>query len=200
MSTFFRKMRRHGCGLGLAMAAAVAVPAVFAEIKIERVFMPHGAAPSSFAIGLPGGVSFCYDPLRAAVSYVWRGGFVDVTPARPGIGKFTDPVTLLGSMVYRETGAAPLRRGDLSRVPVVEFRGYALHSDTVEFRYTVDGTPVRETIALRADGGALVRRLQIGDGRMPPWWHVAEGRPPLRLEPDAQGALVHEIALGGESR
>jgi len=187
--------------LHLALAAALALTAssALAEVKIERVFMPHGAAPSSFAIGLPGGVNFCYDPLRAAVSYVWRGGFVDVAPARPGIGKFTDPVTLLGPMVYEETGAAPLRQGDLSRVPVVEFKGYTLKNDSVEFRYTVDGTLVREAITMRPDGGALVRRLQIGDGRVLPWWHVTAGRPPVLLESDAEGRWVHEITLGRES-
>lgn len=55
-------------------------------MQIQRIFLPNGASPSSFAVGLPGGVNFCFDPVRGAVSYVWIGGFLDLTPARPGIG------------------------------------------------------------------------------------------------------------------
>ena len=166
-----------------------------AEVQIDRIFMPHNASPSSFAIGLPGGVNFCWDPLRCAVSYVWRGGFIDASPARPGVGKFIDAVKLLGPLVYQESGPAPLRRDDPTREPVVEFTGYTLKEDAIEFRYTVNGRPVREEIRARADGTALVRRLQIeggGDGR---WWHVVEGRPAMELKRDAAGAFVLELPL-----
>jgi hypothetical protein len=61
--------------------------------------MPLDASPSSFAIGLPGGVNFCFDPVRGGVSYAWKGGFVDLAPARPGPGKFINPVKLLAPVV-----------------------------------------------------------------------------------------------------
>lgn len=178
------------------LACLVFLPAaVRAEVLIDRIFMPHGASPSSFAIGLPGGVSFCFDPLRGAVSYVWKGGFIDATPARPGLGKFIDAVKLLGPIVYQETGAAPLRRDPPDRVPVVEFTGYTLHADAVEFRYTVDGQPVREEIRLRADGGALVRTLHVPGGGDARWWHVVNGQPAQALTRVAGGALRLELPL-----
>lgn len=166
-----------------------------AEVQIDRIFMPHNASPSSFAIGLPGGISFCWDPLRCAVSYVWTGGFIDATPARPGLGKFIDAVKLLGPIVYQETGSVPLRHADPAREPVVEFTGYTLKSDAIEFRYTVDGRPVREEIRARADGRALVRRLQIAGGADARWWHVVAGGPAQELKADASGAFVIELPL-----
>jgi hypothetical protein len=167
-----------------------------ADVQIDRIFMPHNASPSSFAIGLPGGISFCWDPLRCAVSYVWTGGFIDASPARPGIGKFIEAVKLLGPIVYQESGSVPLRRVDPAREPVVEFTGYTLKSDAIEFRYTVDGLSVREEIRARADGRALVRRLQIAGGADARWWHAVAGRPAQELKADATGALVLELPLG----
>jgi len=166
-----------------------------AEVQIERTFLPNGASPSSFAVGLPGGVNFCFDPVRGAVSYVWIGGFLDITPARPGIGKFINPAQLLGSIVYRETGVAPLRRHDPTHVPVIEFTGYSLQHDAVEFRYTIGGLPVREEIRARADSTALIRRLHLNDETDARWWHVIEGSPATELKREPAGALVLELSL-----
>ena len=169
-----------------------------AEIQIERTYLPD-AGPSSFAIGLPGGVNFCFDPVRGGVSYAWTGAFLDIGPVRPGTGKFLKPAQPLGPVVYRETGVAPLRRGDPSRAPVVEFAGYTLRDDAIEFRYTVDGAPVREEVRARA-GGGLVRRFHIEGGSDARWWHVADGRPPTELKRESGGALVLEVAFTKEAR
>ena len=160
-----------------ALAFAVASFTAFdsascAEILIERIIMPD-AAPSSFAVGLPGGVNFCYDPVRGGLSYVWQGGFLDVSAARPGAGKLIKPAKLLGEVVYRETGALPLRRGEPGRAPTVVFKGYRLREAAVEFLYTVDGVGVREEVRARPEGEGLIRRFQVeageGDTR---WWYV----------------------------
>jgi hypothetical protein len=177
--------------LGVALSGAVR-----AEVLIERIFMPHDASPSSFAIGLPGGANFCFDPVRGGVSYAWKGGFVDLTPARPGTGKFITAVKLLGPIVYQETGVAPLRRGDPGRVPVVEFTGYAVRDDAVEFRYTVDGVAIREEIHAKPDGNALVRRFHVEDGGDSKWWHVTDAKPATELKRQPNGTFVLELPLG----
>jgi len=177
------------------LLTAVLTSAARAEVQIERAFLPHGASPSSFALGLPGGVNFCFDPLRGAVSYVWTGGFLDLTATRPGPGKFIVPAKLLGPLTYQESGVAPLRRGDPARVPSIEFNGYSLRKDAVEFRYTIDGVPVREEIQARADGTALVRRLHLSVGADARWWYVMDGKPATELKPDSNGALVLELPL-----
>lgn len=185
---------RRVAALALLLTAALASSAP-GEVQIERAFLPHGASPSSFAIGLPGGVNFCFDPVRASVSYIWTGAFLDLSATRPGPGKFIVPAKLLGPLTYQETGVAPLRRGDPARAPQVEFNGYSLRPDAVEFRYTIDGVPVREEIRVRSDGTALVRRLHLSAGTDARWWRVIEGQPATELKPDSTGALVLELPL-----
>jgi len=181
------------------LLAVIASPALRAEVRIERIYLPD-AAPSSFAIGLPGGVNFCFDPVRGGVTYAWTGEFLDLAPARPGPGKFIKPAQPLGHVLYREGGVAPLRRGDPGHVPVVEFAGYAIRGDAVEFRYTIDGTAVREEIRAQSGGGGLTRRFHFETGADSRWWHVVDGRPATELKREADGTFVLEISLGREAR
>ena len=58
---------RPSRGLNAFVLACLAVVAQ-AEVRVERGYFPHGAAPSSFAVALPGGVNFCFDPVRCGVS------------------------------------------------------------------------------------------------------------------------------------
>jgi hypothetical protein len=171
-----------------------------AEVLIERLFMPHGATPSSFAIGLSGGINFCFDPVRCAVSYAWTGGFLDLSATRPGPGKFIHPAKLLGPLVYREVGPAPLRRGDPARAPTLEFAGYTLRDDAVEFRYLLDGALVREEVRANRNGDGLTQRFQIEASRDAVWWYAVDGRPPRELRRDANGALVLEVSFTKEAR
>lgn len=155
---------------------AVLTRAAFAagpeSLLIERTLMPE-AAPSSFAVGFPNGVSFCYDVVRGGVSYVWRGGFVDVTSVRPNAGKAVAPVTLLGKIVYREEGFFPVRPGDPQHGAAFVFKGYRLGENAIEFRYEFGRCEVREEVAPLPDGSGLVRRFRIaGATADEPWWYV----------------------------
>lgn len=191
-----RVARRVRSGTVLALLASLACASLRAEVQIARLFLPLDASPSSFAIGLPGGVNVCFDPVRGAVSYAWTGDFIDVVAARPGPGKFIQPAKLPGPVVYQETGVAPLRRGDPTRTPVVEFTGYTLKSDAVEFRYTVDGVLVREEVRAAAQGAGLIRRFTIAGGSDAKWWHVVEGRPPTELKREGRDTFVLELPFG----
>ena len=172
-------------------ATLLSSPLCRAKVQIERGFMPD-SAPSTFAVALPGGVNFCFDPVRGGVSYAWTGEFLDLSPMRPGPGKFIKPAKLLGPVVYREAGSIPLRRGDPSRVPVFEFAGYTERDDAVEFRYTIDGVLVRDEIRGRP-GGGLTRRFQFEGGADAKWWHVVDGKPATELKRDPSGGFVLEI-------
>ncbi len=191
-----RRRATEAKALPLLICLAALPPAARAEVQIERTFLPHDASPSSFAIGLPGGVNFCFDPVRGAVSYAWTGGFLDLAQTRPGPGKFIHPAKLPGPIVYQETGVAPLRRGDPARAPVVEFTGYTLRADAIEFRYTVDGVPVREDVRASAGGAGLTRRFTIAGGSDATWWHVVDGRPPTELKRESGGTFVLELPFG----
>ncbi len=189
--------RRGGTGPSKHLLAGLllVIGCAHAEIQIERTFLPD-AAPSSFAIGLPGGVNFCFDPVRAAVSYAWAGDYLDLTPARPGPGKFIKAAKPLGAIAYREAGIAPLRRGDPARSPTIEFTGYTLlPNDGIEFRYSVDGVPVREEIRARSDGRGFVRRIRPEGATDAKWWYVVDGQPATELK-RAGDALVVEVFFG----
>ena len=162
-----------------------------AEVLIERTFLPDAHA-SSFAFGLPGGVSFCYDPIRGGVNYAWTGGFLDISNVRP-INKLVKAAVLAGPVVYRESGLSPLRRGDALRAPVVEFKGYTLRDAEVELRYTVDGVAVSETISALPNRAGLRRRFQFDRSAADAtWFYTVENRPALALTMDASGAFVLE--------
>jgi len=173
----------------LVLLLTLLFPTLRAEVRVERVLLPEGATPGSFAVALPGGVNFCYDPAT--------GGFLDLAPARPGPGKFIAAARLLGPVVHREDGPAPLRRGRPETAPALVLTGYTLRPAAIEFRYTLDGVPVREELSARPDGRGLVRRFQPAAGGDARWWHVIEGRPPAALGRDAAGALILEVSWEG---
>ncbi len=175
----------------LACAVLACAPAPRAEVLIERTMLPDAHA-SSFAFGLPGGVNFCYDPVRGGLNYAWTGDFLDITHVRP-VNKLIKAAELRGPVVYRESGLAPLRRGDARTPPAIEFKGYTLRDAEVELRYTVDGVPVRETIAALPKGAGLRRTFRFdGAGADAAWFHVVEGRPATTLTRAASGAFVIE--------
>lgn len=179
--------------LALAPFASRAQPVLApGEVQIERTMLPDARA-SSFAFGLPGGISFCYDPTRGGLNYAWTGGFIDLTNVRP-VNKLIKAATLVGTVVYRETGQSPLRRGDAAREPVVEFKGYSLRDSAVELRYTVDGVPVSEEIRARPSGDGLVRRFRFdragGDAT---WYYAVAGRPAVALTKDVAGVFTLDV-------
>lgn len=183
---------------GLFWVNRRAVPG--AELRVERTYMAD-AAPSAFAIGFANGVSFCYDPVRGGLNYVWDGGFVNLAPVRPGMGKLIQPAGLLGAVVYRERGAAPLRHGDPARVPLVQFQGYRVGDNLIEFHYTLDGATVREEIRPRPNGDGLTRRFRF-DAPAASWWYLPgpqEGAPLSAPagQPEA-GGFRFDVAAGGE--
>jgi len=177
-----------------ALLLLALIPALRAEVQLERTFLPDAHA-SSFAFGLPGGVNVCYDPVRGGVNYAWTGGFLDITNVRP-VNKLVKAAVPLGPVVYRETGAAPLRRGDALRAPVVEFKGYTLQAAAVELRYTVDGILVRETLSALPRGAGLRRTFRVERGGADAgWFYAVEGRPATALTRDASGAFTLDVTF-----
>lgn len=185
-------LRRLGAGLLLAGCALLAAPAARAEVEIERTFLPEAHA-SSFAFGLPGGVNVCYDPVRGGVNYAWTGGFLDIANVRP-VNKLLKAAVPLGPIVYRETGPAPLRRGNALHVPVVVFKGYTLFAAAVELRYTVDGLPVRETLSALPGGSGLRRTFAVGKTESDAtWYYTVAGRPATAFTPGASGVFTLDV-------
>ncbi len=179
----------------MADARAAEVPPGFAGVLIERGYLPE-AKPNAFAVGFTEGVSLCFDPVRGGLNYAWTGGFVDVAPIRPGMGKTVAPVTLLGEVVYRETEETPWRVGRADRVPAVRFRGYSVAADRIEFVYTIDGFEVREEIVPRG-GSGLVRRFVVSGGGGPVWFRPEAAQGVLAVRGATADAGGHRLDGAG---
>ncbi len=137
---------------------------------VIRWDMPE-ATPAAIAVGLPGGVSYCFDAGESRLRYVWRGGFVDMTRTlltkKSRATNLTETAAIVGEVFFRE-GPAPIRVGERERIPQRRFRGYRLVESVPEFHYQLDGIDVHEQIAV-TDGG-IVRRFRIPDVDQPMWF------------------------------
>lgn len=173
------------------MIAGLAAAAAAEEVLVQRTMLPE-CGPSSFAVALPGGLGFSYDPGRGGVNYVWRGGFVDLGPTWKA--KINHPATVPGPIVYREQARFPLRLRPGAGEPVCVFRGYVLLPDGVEFHYLLDGVPLREEIRPAPGGGGLVRTFRT-DTAVPGWSYLVEAQPGVRLSAPAGGWNEARTAL-----
>ncbi|HRE82105.1 MAG TPA: hypothetical protein PLN52_13735 [Opitutaceae bacterium] len=143
----------------LALPFSVSPPAETPQVI--RTFMPE-ATPSSFAVTFANGINICYDPVRGSTRYAWVGPGIDLSPARPGNGKFIKAASLQGTLVYQEDEDAPLRVSLNGQTPEVVFKGYQILPDSVVFYTLVDGVPLSEEIQPRSDGRGIVRRFRRG--------------------------------------
>ena len=141
---------------------------------VIRWDMPE-ATPAAIAVGLPGGISYCFDAGESRLRYAWRDGFVDMTPTlfakKNPATNLTETAAIVGEIFFRE-GAYPIRVDDRDRIPQRRFRGYRLVDSVPEFRYEVDGVAVRERID--RNGAGLVRRFLIPRVDRPMWFVPAE--------------------------
>jgi hypothetical protein len=116
-----------------------------------------GSGPKSIAVGLPGGVSYCFDAEACRIRYAWTGGFLDVAAVWSGRGGGLP--RLAGKKFYTSPKLFPIRLADPSRDPSVKFLGYRIVDRLPQFRYLVDGVEVRELV--RAAPGGIERAFEI---------------------------------------
>ena len=130
---------------------------------VIRWDMP-GATPAAFAVGLPGGVSYCFDAGESRLRYAWLGGYVDMTGTlfekRDSETRLTRTADLVGEIFYRSQGF-PLRVGQVERIPQRRFLGYRLVEGYPEFHYQVDGIDVYETVRATADHDGVISEFRI---------------------------------------
>lgn len=153
----------------VALAARSAALAQDAVLRIQdrpvvqRGFLPD-SSPRSIAVGLPGGVSFCFDAAECRLRYAWSGGFLNMKPTWHDRG--AAPPELVGAKFFTAPDSMTLRAGDRSAPPRVKFRGYALSKGLPEFRYQVDGADVKQRITA-AEGGGLCCIFAVSDTAAP---------------------------------
>ena len=132
---------------------------------ISRTFMPE-SSPVSIAVGLEGGISYCFDTALLMLRYAWTGGFVDNSEVFKG-HVANQRAKLKGTVIYRTEPPRSLRMGTRGPLGEGEFRGYRMVEGGPRFRYTVDGTEVREHVTPVPDGPGLKRTFQLEDATRP---------------------------------
>jgi mono/diheme cytochrome c family protein len=156
-----------------AALGSEAKPVPGKQAIVIRWDMPE-ATPAAIAVGLPGGLSYCFDAGDVYLRYAWSGGYLDMsgTLLRKTDGRKNTPTAaLVGSVFWRAEGV-PFRVGERDRIPQRRFRGYRIVDGRPEFRYEIDGVEVRETLS--AAEGALLRELVVATVEGPLWF---EGEP-----------------------
>ena len=156
---------------------------------VVRWDMPE-ATPAAIAVGLPGGISFCFDAGESRLRYAWRGGFIDLS--RTLLSKknretnLTQTAEIIGEIFFRE-GVYPIRSADRERIPQRKFRGYRLIESIPEFRYDVDGVRVYERI-IPIEGG-FARHFRL-DGVEQPMWFVPAETDGVEIHSTLDGFLI----------
>ncbi len=156
------------------------MPVATDRAVVVRWDMPE-ATPAAIAVGLPGGVSYCFDAGAVRLRYAWLGGFVDLSPVlhhkKNKETNRTETARIVGDVFFRE-GPYPFRVGHREQIPQRRFRGYRLLDSVPEFHYEVDGVEIRELIQPIA--GGIVRRFRIARVSEPMWF-VAPSHPGVRM-------------------
>lgn len=130
-------------------------PPVLNQARVVRVLLPD-ASSRSMAVGLPGGLNFCFDAETCSVRYAWSGGFIDVSPERGnGTGRGGGVCRPLGTIwKVGDSGNPTLSLGTSDPAP--DFTGYRVDGPSVEFSFTVNEVAIRQRISAAPGGDGLV--------------------------------------------
>lgn len=142
-----------------------------------------GAVPRAVAVGLPGRVSYVFDPEACQFLYAWSGGFLDMTPGWNGRGNSHG--RRVGNVFYTAPAGPAVYVESLGQRPRTEYRGYVLAKDGVEILYAVDGVEIRERVTGRGSG--IVRTFEA-EAAGKAVYVVFGDDPAVRIEA-AEGAL-----------
>ena len=137
---------------------------------MARVNMPD-ASSRAIAVGLPGGVNYCFDAETCVVRYGWTGGFLDVGPDRGnGRGRGGGVCRILGKRFNVGADGFPLSLllGGTQVVP--KFRGYRRTPHGPVFHYEFSGQIVEQSVAPLPEGTGLHYTFRF---RKPPEHRVA---------------------------
>jgi len=123
---------------------------VGAHPNSKRIQMPNsgsGDSKRSLAVGLPSYRNFCFDANNGGVQYAWTGAFLDYGPmVANGSGRGDSPGQPLGETFDVGGVDYPLRLGNATIEPEVEFLGYRETPHPPELHYTVDGRRVTQEV------------------------------------------------------
>jgi hypothetical protein len=154
---------------------------------LQRGFLPD-SSPRSIAVGLPGGLSYCFDAESCRLRYAWSGGFLNMKPTWHERG--AAPPKLSGEKFFIAPDTFIPRLGRKDARPVVKSLGYQLVDGLPEFRYTLDGVGVKQRIE-PAPARGLLCAFEMDETGSDVWLQAPSGVAVAAggkdLTPDAEG-------------
>lgn len=152
-----------------------------ARAIVQRTYLPD-AYPGALAVTMPGGPTFCFDPVRGGVSQINDGDFVDLRPR--WITKRGEPARVSGEVFYRDATRGLFWMAADGSEPPFKFRGYSVEGPYPELYYKVGDREVREQVLPLASGMGILRKFRVGPGTQPIWY---KSEPQTGAEVTAKG-------------
>lgn len=121
------------------------------EALVIRCFLPN-ATPASIAVGMPGGLSYCFDAGTSRLAYAWRGGFLDLSP---NLKKEALLARLLGEIFFTTPEDFGFRLESSGESIDRRFRGYRIVDGFPEFLVRAGNIDVRQRFTLPENKYAL---------------------------------------------
>src|SRR6185437_7501761 len=101
---------------------------------VQRCYLDGGgingkyrAVPRAVAVGLPGLVSYVFDPDLCQLDFAWSGGFIDMTHGWSGRGDTHG--RRLGTPFYNAPAGSPIYINSLEQKPTLNYLGYSTLHD-----------------------------------------------------------------------
>jgi azurin len=111
----------------------------------------------SIAVGMPGGVSYCFDAERCFLRAAWSGDFINAEAdwnRRGGSGAKS-----LGEVFYKNDAQFPIGIAGVDAVP--DFRGYELKDGYPVFEYRLGEAEVRASVRPNASNSGLIQHFEV---------------------------------------
>jgi azurin len=111
----------------------------------------------SIAVGMPGGINYCFDAEHCFLRAAWSGGFIDAQAdwnRRGGSG-----AKAIGDVFYTNEAQFPIGIAGVDAAP--DFRGYELKDGYPIFEYRLGEAVVRASVRPNGDNSGLVQAFEI---------------------------------------
>ena len=160
---------------------------------VVREFMPE-ATPAAIAVGMPEGISYCFDAGTCQLLYAWQGGFLDreeILRKKVGADRKSLTARIVGERFFRSK-TFPFQAAPSRERPEVQFLGYRYREGLPEFQYRVGEATIRESIFADEDGLGFCWRFQI-QGVGEPFGFAADIEGPVMIRSSAgtiQGSKI----------
>jgi mono/diheme cytochrome c family protein len=156
---------------------------------VQRCYLEGGGVagqynpiPRAVAVGLPGGLSYAFDPESAQLRYVWSGDFLDMTGGWNGRGDTHGK--RLGTPFYNAPPGPQIYVDSVSTKPTLAYRGYSVTKEGVDLLYKVNEVDVGERIAASPHSRSFTRTFTVGPSNKP-LYLVFPADPKVTLKPSA---------------